>query len=77
MPLLSGSNVVISMTRSAGRVSGKVGGITLKNQVREVNSIEDIADIVETNVVNGATLVYNATLDKYEVKPPELDGGTF
>lgn len=60
--------------------------ITLKNQVTEINSIEDIADVAEVDVTSGSTLVYNANTDKYEVKKLDvgsiagtidLDGGEF
>lgn len=60
--------------------------ITLKNQVTEITSIEDISDVAEVDVSSGSTLVYNASTDKYEVKKLEvgdisgefnLDGGVF
>ena len=60
--------------------------ITLKNQVTEISSIEDIKDVAEVEVVAGATLVYNPINDKYEVKQItqedisgdiNLDGGEF
>ncbi len=58
--------------------------VTLKNQINEIRSIEDIGDVDEVSVVNGATLVYNATTGKYEVKPldfgdieADFDGGLF
>lgn len=60
--------------------------ITLKNQVTEINSIEDIADVAELDVTSGATLVYNSENDKYEVRKIQaedisgdlnLDGGSF
>jgi hypothetical protein len=57
--------------------------VTLKNQIKEIRSIEDFGDVQEVNVTAGATLVYNSTIDKYEVRPLELadlgnlDGGTF
>lgn len=60
--------------------------ITLKNQITEINSIEDIRDVAEVEVVAGATLVYNPVNDKYEVKQItqedisgdiNLDGGEF
>jgi hypothetical protein len=58
--------------------------ITLKNQVVEINSIEDIADVDEVNVTNGATIVYNSSRNLYEIKPlslsdldSDIDGGTF
>ncbi len=60
--------------------------ITLKNQVTEISSLEDIADVAEVDVSTGSTLVYNASTDKYEVKKLDvgsisgefdLDGGEF
>ena len=58
--------------------------ITLKNQVVEINSIQDIADVDEIDVVDGATLIYNSVTDKYEIKllnadnlQLDLDGGSF
>jgi hypothetical protein len=58
--------------------------ITLKNQVIELTSIENIADVDEINVTDGATLIYNSSTDKYEIKPlnfndlsGDIDGGTF
>lgn len=60
--------------------------ITLKNQVTEIRSIEDIADVAEVDVTAGATLIYNPVNDKYEVKKLDvgnitgtinLDGGEF
>lgn len=58
--------------------------ITLKNQIVEITSIENIADVSEINVTDGATLIYNSSTDKYEIKPlnfddlsGDIDGGTF
>lgn len=58
--------------------------ITLKNQIVEITSIENIPDVSEINVIDGATLVYNSSTDKYEIKPlslsdldGDIDGGTF
>lgn len=77
-------------TRQSVKVNN-VGGtltpyapITLKNQVIELTSIENIADVDEINVTDGATLIYNSSTDKYEIKPlnfndlsGDIDGGTF
>jgi len=55
----------------------------LKNQIQEIRSIEDIADVAEIDVSDGATLVYNSETDKYEVKQLQIedlgaiDGGSF
>lgn len=60
--------------------------ITLKNQVNEISSIEDIRDVAEVDVSTGATLIYNSSNDKYEVRKLQaedisgninLDGGEF
>jgi hypothetical protein len=57
--------------------------ITLKNQIQEIRSIEDIADVSEVNVTDGATLIYNSETDKYEVRQLQIedlgaiDGGSF
>ena len=53
--------------------------IVVKNQIQEqiFNSIEDLPDVTEVSVTDGATLVYNANNDLYEVKQISLDGGEF
>jgi len=69
-----------------GNVLTGVSPFTLKNQITEITSIEQIADVDEINVTTGATLIYNSSTDKYEIKPlqftdisgtVDLDGGTF
>lgn len=42
-----------------------------------IKSLEDIGDVDELSVVEGATVVYNSSTDKYEIKkldPDDLDG---
>ena len=60
--------------------------ITLKNQISEIRSIEDIYDVDSVDVTTGATLVYNQITDKYEVRKLDstditgtlnIDGGDF
>jgi hypothetical protein len=76
------SNNVIKVSLSGGRLTGGTA-VTLKNQINELNSIEDLGDVVGTNVTDGATLIYNSANDKYEIKPlsigdlGDLDGGLF
>lgn len=72
----------IKVNSNGGRITSAGGaGVTLSNQANEIRSIEDISDIVTTDLTDGATIVYNASLDKYEVKPinflGQLDGGSF
>ena len=78
------SRLVAKITNNNGRLSA-AAPITLKNQIQEIRSIEDIADVSEISVTAGATLVYNPQNDKYEVRPLQtedlqeftLDGGSF
>jgi hypothetical protein len=74
---------MVARVNTTGDSLSSARPVTLKNQVKEIRSIEDFGDVEEVNVVTGATLVYNAITDKYEVRPFEisdlgnLDGGTF
>ena len=80
----SPTRLVAKITNNGGRLS-TAAPITLKNQIQEIRSIEDIFDVSEVEVTAGATLVYNPENDKYEVRPLQnedidsltLDGGTF
>lgn len=56
--------------------------VTLRNSAADYNAIDRLTDVVLTERTDGSTLVYNASTDRYEVKPltaalPSLDGGTF
>ena len=70
------TGVQAKVTNNASVLS-TVAPLTLKNQIQEIRSIEDIGDVDEINVATGSTLVYNSTTDKYEIKLLDLDGGTF
>lgn len=78
------SRLVAKITNNNGRLSS-AAPITLKNQIQEIRSIEDILDVAEIDVSAGATLVYNPENDKYEVRKLQtedfetlnLDGGSF
>ena len=70
------TGVQAKVTNNASVLS-TVAPLTLKNQIQEIRSIEDIGDVDEINVATGSTLVYNSTTDKYEIKMLDLDGGTF
>lgn len=76
------SRLVAKITNNSGRLSS-AAPITLKNQIQEIRSIEDIADVSEIDVTDGATLVYNSETDKYEVRQLQIedlgaiDGGSF
>ena len=76
------TRLIAKITNNNGRLSS-AAPITLKNQIQEIRSIEDILDVAEVDVTNGATLVYNSQNDKYEVKQLQIgdlgaiDGGSF
>ena len=76
------TRLIAKITNNAGRLSS-AAPITLKNQIQEIRSIEDILDVAEVDVSNGATLVYNSQNDKYEIKQLQIgdlgaiDGGSF
>lgn len=78
-------NQIVKVNNTGGVLTAQ-SPITLKNQISEINSIEDIRDVSEIDVTDGATIVYNASNDKYEIKHIQieqvegiinLDGGTF
>jgi hypothetical protein len=77
------SRLVATITNNNGRLSS-AGPITLKNQIQEIRSIENILDVSVVEAANGATLIYNSQNDKYEVRQLQvgdlnldLDGGSF
>jgi hypothetical protein len=77
------SRLVATITNNNGRLSS-TGPITLKNQIQEIRSIENITDVSVVDVTNGSTLIYNSQNDKYEVRQLQvgdlnldLDGGSF
>lgn len=76
------TRLVAKITNNSGRLS-TAAPITLKNQIQEIRSIEDFADVAEVDVSDGATLVYNSQNDKYEIRQlliedlGALDGGSF
>jgi hypothetical protein len=81
---ISNTNVTVN---KHGESLTTTSPVVLKNQVTELRSIEDIADVSEVDVVAGATIVYNSVNDKYEVRQLTaaevnitnlgLDGGEF
>ena len=77
------SRLVATITNNNGRLSS-AGPITLKNQIQEIRSIENITDVSVVDSTNGSTLIYNSQNDKYEVRQLQvgdlnldLDGGSF
>ena len=82
----AGLNVNVKVNLANTRLSTPpTQPVTLKATARTINTIKDIADVVEGAPTTGMTLVYNASTDKYEVKTlstadiivSSIDGGTF
>jgi len=82
----AGLNVNVKVNLANNRLSTPpTQPITLKATARTINTLKDIADVVEGTPTDGMTLVYNASTDKYEVKTLSSDnitlgainGGTF
>lgn len=81
---ISNTNIIVN---KHGESLTTTSPVVLKNQVTELRSIEDIADVSEVDVVTGSTIVYNSVNDKYEVRQLTsaevnntnlgLDGGEF
>lgn len=60
--------------------------VVVRNQINELNSIEDMLDVFISDKIDGATIVYNATTRLYEIRPIQaadfsgtfnVDGGNF
>lgn len=61
------SDYTIIARNQNGRIISS-GPITVKNQIRELRSIEDFEDVDTTQKQDGATFIYNTTTGKYDVK---------
>lgn len=79
----SATIIKANVTNNGGSLSAQAP-ITLKNQIQEIRSIENILDVSVVEAANGATLIYNSQNDKYEVRQlsfadlaVDLDGGSF
>lgn len=77
---------IVAKVNTVGGFLQPSNPLTIKNQLREyqINSIQDLPDVAEEDVVDGATLVFNATNNLYEVKQLDvtdligvIDGGEF
>lgn len=72
------TKIIAKVTTTGGLLQTSTP-LTVKNQLREyqINSIQDLPDVAETSVTNGATLVFNSSTNLYEVKQIDIDGGEF
>ena len=70
--------VKITVNSSASLISS-TNQVVLKNNpaVGGVTRLDRLTDVDASAETDKATLVYNASLDKYVVKQLDIDGGTF
>lgn len=79
------SPITVGVTDRRAAALTNTAPVVLKSQTRTINELSDIGDIDESTIVDGATLVYNLSTDKYEVRKITTDevivtsvnGGTF
>ena len=69
-------NVVLASKSTFTATVQKVGGrvtatdpITVKNQIQEIRSLDDIPGVNTSMRTDGATIVYNANTNQYDVRP--------
>lgn len=86
MPLLTTTtttaNVVVKSVSGSLQTTGKINPVTLVSAGASVSRFDQLTDVVEGSPSNGDIVTYNATTDKYEVRPIAnveitMDGGTF
>lgn len=70
--------IEIDINNSAGRLQTSAP-LTLRNTVKDivVSDLKSIESVAEVNKVDGATLQYNSSNQKYEIKLAYMDGGSF
>ncbi len=80
------SNITAKVTLPTGAlikatVNTAASQITTNNpvtlQTTKANRLDQMVDVIEEDLVDGATLVYRASDDKYILKTPDVDGGSF
>lgn len=71
-------NYIITVREDGGRLQSHQPITVAQDKIQSpINSLTDIADVYAVEVVDGATVVYNFSQGRYEVKEIDLDGGTF
>ena len=83
--ILKTTTQTVKVKNNDGVLSSTSTPITLKNEPVGLTSLKQIPDVVETSLTDGATLIYNSTLDIFEVKQislvnitiDQIDGGSF
>lgn len=65
--LINKSDFNVTVNKVGGRISS-IEPITVRNQIREIRTIDDIPTVNNALKVDGATVVWNATTGQYEIK---------
>ncbi len=63
----SKSDFTITVRKEGGRITS-TAPMTVKNQIRELRSIEDFDDVNVVNKQEGSMFIYNSATGKYDVK---------
>ena len=63
------SNNVIKVQQAGSILQPSSSAVSLRNQVLEIRSIEDLPDVLVVEKANNALISYNTITSKYEVKP--------
>jgi len=64
---ISKSDFTVTVRKEGGRITS-TAPMTVKNQIREIRSIEDFDDVNNAQRQDGSTFIYNAATGKYDVK---------
>jgi hypothetical protein len=79
----SRTQITATINKTDGRLSS-VAPVTLRNQQLEITEVDDLDNVVVSELSDNATLVYNANTNLFEIKQlpvditaSQLDGGSF
>lgn len=66
--LVSQSNFTVKVNKN-GSLLQTNRPVTVKNQIEEIRSIDDIPGVNNALKVDGSTIIYNANTNQYEIRP--------
>ena len=77
------TRITARINKTDGRLSS-IAPVTLRNQQLETIEIDDLNNVIVSELADNATLVYNANTNLFEIKQlaidiatQQLDGGSF
>jgi hypothetical protein len=65
--LINKSDFNVTVTKTGGRITN-IEPITVRNQIREIRTIDDIPTVNNALKADGATIVWNANTGQYDIK---------